>query len=281
MQARTFGAISATLLSGGAGALTQSPEYSFLALPMAITAGVVWIIVLVVFIVRNRKHWRAVMASWYFVIICFVVALFAVGAASYGLALQTAQIAGTASSQDKPPQTAAPISIPGIPATKAGLTNILDNVLPELSGILSGDGVKARDAYLDLPRITAKLLVNDGRDAADKKVAQSINAMDTFIQDITSFQNRHRLDSALIEWLLGDWNVLQHMSDSAQLVRRDISTMTLPPSQSPDMLMHFFSLGKDSAIIDPQVGTLNELLSNIEMRMKKTRADFEKRLAAS
>jgi hypothetical protein len=58
MQLPTFGAWSATIGSIGAGALTQSPEYSFLALPVAIASGVVWLVVLAVFVVRNRKGIR-------------------------------------------------------------------------------------------------------------------------------------------------------------------------------------------------------------------------------
>jgi len=59
MQLKTFGTVSAAILSVGAGALTQSPQYSFLALPVAIVAGIAWLIVLAVFLVRNRKHIRA------------------------------------------------------------------------------------------------------------------------------------------------------------------------------------------------------------------------------
>ncbi len=55
MQVRTFGTLSATFLSVGAGALTQSAEYSYLALPLAIAAGVVWLILLVIFLYRNRR----------------------------------------------------------------------------------------------------------------------------------------------------------------------------------------------------------------------------------
>lgn len=56
MQLRTFGALSNTALSIGAGALTQSPEYAHLALPVAIASGVVWLVFLVAFLYRNRKE---------------------------------------------------------------------------------------------------------------------------------------------------------------------------------------------------------------------------------
>src|ERR1051326_809815 len=55
MQLRTFGAISATVLSVGAGAVTQVPEWSFLARPLAIVAGTIWLTVLAIFVYRNRK----------------------------------------------------------------------------------------------------------------------------------------------------------------------------------------------------------------------------------
>jgi hypothetical protein len=60
MQLRTFGAISATLGSIGAGALTQAPQYQFLALPLAMVSGIVWTLLLVLFIYRNR----AVIRRW-------------------------------------------------------------------------------------------------------------------------------------------------------------------------------------------------------------------------
>jgi hypothetical protein len=55
MQIQTFGAWTASIGSIGAGALTQSPEYSFLALPVAIASGCAWLMVLGVFLFRNRK----------------------------------------------------------------------------------------------------------------------------------------------------------------------------------------------------------------------------------
>ena len=54
MRVQTFGTVSNTVLSIGAGALTQSPEYSYLALPVAIAAAVIWLILLVAFVYRNR-----------------------------------------------------------------------------------------------------------------------------------------------------------------------------------------------------------------------------------
>jgi hypothetical protein len=64
MQLQTFGAWSASILSIGAGALTQSPEYSFLALPVAIASAIAWLVVLAVFIYRNRhrisRRWKMI-----------------------------------------------------------------------------------------------------------------------------------------------------------------------------------------------------------------------------
>jgi hypothetical protein len=63
MRLQTFGALSNTALSVGAGALTQSPEYSHLALPVAIASGVVWLIFLATFLYRNRKEIPALLAK--------------------------------------------------------------------------------------------------------------------------------------------------------------------------------------------------------------------------
>jgi len=56
MQPKTFGGLSATIGSIGAGALTQSPEYSFLALPVAIGSGLVWLLLATIYLYRNRNH---------------------------------------------------------------------------------------------------------------------------------------------------------------------------------------------------------------------------------
>ena len=56
MQFKTFVGWSAVIGPLGAGALTQSPEYSFLALPVAIASGVLWILIAAIYLYRNRKN---------------------------------------------------------------------------------------------------------------------------------------------------------------------------------------------------------------------------------
>jgi hypothetical protein len=56
MQLKTFGAWAGTIGSIGAGALTQSPAYSFLALPLAVTSGLVLLGLFAVFGFRNRSE---------------------------------------------------------------------------------------------------------------------------------------------------------------------------------------------------------------------------------
>jgi hypothetical protein len=98
MQLKTFGAVSATVLSIGAGALTQSPEYQFLALPVAVAAGVVWLILLAVFLYRNRRAWRKTVASGYFIAAAFGTAILAAAVGAYGLGLRSAQSVKVATS---------------------------------------------------------------------------------------------------------------------------------------------------------------------------------------
>lgn len=85
MRLATFGTLSNTALSVGAGALTQSPDYSYLALPLAEASGVFWLALLAVFTFHHRREIRVFMHSWLFIVGCFVVALLAVGGGSYAL----------------------------------------------------------------------------------------------------------------------------------------------------------------------------------------------------
>ena len=63
MQLKTFGACTATLGSIGAGALTQSPQYSYLALPVAIGSGVIWLAVLAIYLTKNWRNLRSAILS--------------------------------------------------------------------------------------------------------------------------------------------------------------------------------------------------------------------------
>jgi hypothetical protein len=56
MQAKTFGTWASFITSVGTGALTQSPDYSYLALPVAIISGTVFIVLAIMFLVSNRRE---------------------------------------------------------------------------------------------------------------------------------------------------------------------------------------------------------------------------------
>ncbi|MCP4621386.1 MAG: hypothetical protein GY844_33710 [Bradyrhizobium sp.] len=56
MQARTFGTWASFFTSVGAGALTQSPDYQFLALPIALLSGALFLILSGMFLHSNRRE---------------------------------------------------------------------------------------------------------------------------------------------------------------------------------------------------------------------------------
>jgi hypothetical protein len=149
-----------------------------------------------------------------------------------------------------------------------------------LSGIISGDGAKALGSYRNVSGRALDVLIHQGRAPAEKQVRDAVDNVDTLIQDITAFKNHHKLDSDLINWILGDWNLLQNMKEKSFILTQDIEEMSLPPSTSPDVLTGFFTFGLHSAALDPQLSAITNLFLNIEERMKKVRIEFEKRLAA-
>jgi len=68
MQAKTFGTGASFFISLGAGALTQSPDYQFLALPVAIVSGTLFLVLVIMFLVsnwRDIKSWLAKVESWH------------------------------------------------------------------------------------------------------------------------------------------------------------------------------------------------------------------------
>jgi hypothetical protein len=89
MRLATFGTFSNSALSIGAGALTQSPDYSYLALPLAKASGVFWLVLLAVFMFHQRREIWVFMHSWLFIVGCYVVAFIAVGGGSYALGTRT------------------------------------------------------------------------------------------------------------------------------------------------------------------------------------------------
>jgi len=56
MQLKTFGSWASFTTSVGAGALTQFPDYSYLALPVAIISGTVFVILATMYLVANRRE---------------------------------------------------------------------------------------------------------------------------------------------------------------------------------------------------------------------------------
>jgi hypothetical protein len=109
MRLETFGTLSNSALSVGAGALTQSSDYSYLALPVAEASGIFWLIILAVFLYRSRKEIRAGAArlgSWYFILPCLVVTVIAIAGAAYGIGLRSATSEHTPDTTAKgtPPQ---------------------------------------------------------------------------------------------------------------------------------------------------------------------------------
>jgi hypothetical protein len=92
MQAKTFGSWASFTTSVGAGALTQSQDYSYLALPVAIISGTVFVVLTVMYLVSNRREIRSgltKLGTWYFIIPCLAVAVIAIAGAAYGLGLKS------------------------------------------------------------------------------------------------------------------------------------------------------------------------------------------------
>lgn len=56
MQARTFGTWASFFTSVGAGALTQSPDYQFLVLPVALVSGALFLMLSGMFLYSNRRE---------------------------------------------------------------------------------------------------------------------------------------------------------------------------------------------------------------------------------
>lgn len=112
MQLQTFGTWTGAISGVGAGALTASPETQFLAPYVAIASAAIWVALLILFLVSNRREIRSgigKLGSFYFIIPCIALAILSIGAAAYGLGLRSASGPVTLSKGE--PANAAPSSV--------------------------------------------------------------------------------------------------------------------------------------------------------------------------
>jgi len=105
MELRTFGTWSASISGIGAGALTASPDYAYLAPYLAAASGLLWVGLLVLFLYSNRKELRSGVSrlgSWYFIVPCLALAAIAIGCAAYGMGLRASRPLQTEAVQVNP-----------------------------------------------------------------------------------------------------------------------------------------------------------------------------------
>lgn len=224
------------------------------------------------------KAWRVRMASWPFITMAFLVAFLAVGAGGYGLGLRAAQPA-----QQSPAEpVGAPNDIPGVPATRAGLSRGLDIIMPELLTLINGDGMKVRESFLSLSSEAPALLTKQGREVATSRTAATANALRQFYQKLASFREKYSLDSAWIDWIIGkDDEFMRGTVNSVYQLRDVLERITLPPDYSPEMLLMFWRGGQDTVSVPKQAADFGNWLSNMRDRIRQARDQFDKKLASN
>ncbi|WP_439925705.1 hypothetical protein [Nitrobacter sp. JJSN] len=93
MRVQTFGTWTGAISGIGAGALTASPDYQFLAPYLALASAAVWAMLLLWFLIANRREIQlgvSKLGSWYFIVPCLALAILAIAGAAYGLGLRSA-----------------------------------------------------------------------------------------------------------------------------------------------------------------------------------------------
>jgi hypothetical protein len=93
MRVQTFGTWTGAISGIGAGALTASPDYQFLAPYLALASAAVWAVLLLWFLIANRREIQlgvSKLGSWYFIVPCLALAILAIAGAAYGLGLRSA-----------------------------------------------------------------------------------------------------------------------------------------------------------------------------------------------
>jgi len=146
MRLQTFGAWTGTVGSIGAGALTQSTQYSYLALPLAIASGIVWLCVLAVFLYTHRRDIRARSAKLepiHLIILGLVIAL---GGAGWQIFRIPAPHASQVAEQAVPPIASVPAGKFYSPRNKSDLAD----ALTDISGLLNttGDDIVKRTSRI-------------------------------------------------------------------------------------------------------------------------------------
>jgi hypothetical protein len=179
-----------------------------------------------------------------------------------------------------PAQIATASEIPGIPPTKAGLSYVLDTILPKISDAISSQGIPARNSLRAMPGEAISSLVlsgHGGRDAGMARVKESIDALTEFRTRLSSLQDQNKLNSELIAWIIGDIQALEGAINGAIGLRINMGEITLPPVYNPHVLVAFWQLGRFSEAHN-QVQRLSDWISTIESRAQRVQSDFGKRV---
>ena len=170
--------------------------------------------------------------------------------------------------------------IPGIPATKGGISQALDIILPGLSSLINGEGMKVSSSLRSLPNEAPNLLVNSSRSAATARVDAARADLKKFEQDLLAFKNQYKLDSKWINWTIGNDGFLEDLLDSLDQFNQVLGRITLPPAYSPPMLIEFWRAGGSSASLSDQSGNFANWLSGIQTRIQTAHDTFEKKISS-
>jgi hypothetical protein len=115
-----------------------------------------------------------------------------------------------------------------LPATVDEAKRIIDVIIPELSSILNdGDGIDIYHRIQNFNDIN-NALSKGGGSAAQQFIANDVAILGKFQQEIAAFRIRHKLDGAVVDWLLGDTKNIEQMRGSIQNLSSSFENVGTP-----------------------------------------------------
>lgn len=179
-------------------------------------------------------------------------------------------------------------AIPGIPATKGGLSNVLDTLLPKISELMSHDARRAVASFQQMPGEALDELLKVGpvpngqpgpRELAAVRVKTSVDLLTNLQKKMSDLRDQNKLNQSLIEWTFGDFNTVLRAIGNSEALSQQMSRITLPPEYNPPQLAQFWEFGRNSAALRDEVRLLNDWISAVESRVQKVQTEFGRRVS--
>lgn len=236
MQPKTFGAWTGSVSGIGAGALTASPDYQYLAPYVAMASAAVWGGMLLWFLIANRREIRsgvAKLGSWYFILPCFALAILAIAGAAYGMGLRASPAKEIVTVSTVETVTGEPTKSPATLLGRyagRGKGDFEDNLtaLSRLLNIRGGDASKRSDVIISIWQQQFHAPTWDHYEPIDKHAQEIWSTLDEIRDSIWEKMRPNYPDQmADLDDIIGSLDRLDNFRRAVQQLRITLGSFSL------------------------------------------------------